>query len=187
METLYRPLFARYPVPNGVVDRRWSHGRHGRERLVPGLELDPGGSADAAFLDGAGFGESHSSELMTRFTYDVEAVAGGVQTLLGRTVLEPLKMIVCLVGAALICWRLLLVSLLIAPLTAFLVRRLAQTLKRANRRAMEEMSQLYTILQETFGGIKVVKAFTMERHERRRLHYNSKKFYSRAMKIARYD
>jgi ATP-binding cassette, subfamily B, bacterial MsbA len=138
-------------------------------------------------LDLAGFGESHSSELMSRFTYDVDGVASGVQTLLGRTVLEPLKMLACLAGAAWICWRLLLVSLLIAPVTAYLVRRLAQSLKRANRRAMEEMSQLYTILQETFGGIKVVKAFTMERYERRRLHYNSKQFYSRAMKIARYD
>jgi subfamily B ATP-binding cassette protein MsbA len=138
-------------------------------------------------LDLAGFGESHSSELMSRFTYDIEGVASGLQTLLGRTVLEPLKMIACLVGAALVCWRLLLVSLLIAPVTAYLVRRLAKSLKRANRRAMEEMSNLYTILQETFGGIKVVKAFTMERYERRRFHYNSKQFYSRAMKIARYD
>ncbi len=138
-------------------------------------------------LDLAGFGESHSSELMSRFTYDVESVSGGVQTLLGRTVREPLKMLACLVGAALICWQLLLVSLLVAPLAAYLISRLGQTLKRANRRAMEDMSQLYTILQESFGGIKVVKAFTMERYERRRLHYNSKQFYRRAMKIARYD
>ena len=138
-------------------------------------------------LDLAGFGESHSSELMSRFTYDVESVAGGVQTLLGRTIREPLKMLACLAGAAWICWRLLLVSLIIAPLAAYLISRLGQTLKRANRRAMEEMSQLYTILQETFGGIKVVKAFTMERHERKRLHQNSKQFYRRAMKIACYD
>ncbi len=138
-------------------------------------------------LDLAGFNESHSSELMTRFTYDIEGVAGGVQALLGRTILEPLKMVACLAGAAYICWRLLLVSLLIAPITAYFVRRLAKSLKRANRRAMEEMSNLYTILQETFGGMKVVKAFTMERYERRRLHYNSKQFYKRAMKIARYD
>jgi ATP-binding cassette, subfamily B, bacterial MsbA len=138
-------------------------------------------------LDLAGFGESHSSELMSRFTYDVESVAGGVQTLLGRTILEPLKMLVCLIGAAWICWRLLVVSLVIAPLAAYLINKLGKTLKRANRRAMEEMTQLYTILQESFGGIKVVKAFTMERYERRRLHYNSKQFFRRAMKIARYD
>jgi subfamily B ATP-binding cassette protein MsbA len=138
-------------------------------------------------LDLAGFGESHSSELMSRFTYDVESVSGGVQTLFGRTVREPLKMLACLIGAAYICWQLLLISLLVMPLAGFLISRLGQSLKRANRRAMEEMTQLYTILQESFGGIKVVKAFTMERYERRRLHINSKQFYRRAMKIARYD
>ena len=138
-------------------------------------------------LDLAGFGESHSSELMSRFTYDVESVSGGVQTLFGRTVREPLKMIACLIGAAYICWQLLLVSLLVMPLAGFLISRLGQSLKRANRRAMEEMTQLYTILQESFGGIKVVKAFTMERYERHRLHVNSKQFYRQAMKIARYD
>ena len=49
------------------------------------------------------------------------------------------------------------------------------------------MTQLYSILGETFANIKIVKAFTIERHERRRFHRNSKEIYRRAMKIARYD
>ena len=106
---------------------------------------------------------------------------------MGRAIVEPLKMLSCLILAAWICWRLLLVSLLVAPLAAYFISRLSKALKRANRKAMEEMSQLYTILQETFGGIKIVKAFTMERYERRRLHENSKQIYRKAMKISRYD
>jgi subfamily B ATP-binding cassette protein MsbA len=46
---------------------------------------------------------------------------------------------------------------------------------------------LYSILGETFENIKIVKAFTSERQERRRFHRNSKEIYRRAMKIARYD
>jgi ATP-binding cassette subfamily B protein/subfamily B ATP-binding cassette protein MsbA len=80
-----------------------------------------------------------------------------------------------------------LVSLIIAPIAGYLITRLAKTLKRANRKALEEMSGLYGILNETFGGIKVVKAFTMERHERLRFHRNSKAFYRKAMKISRFD
>ncbi len=138
-------------------------------------------------MDLAGFGENSSSELMSRFTYDLDSVGGGVQALMGRAIREPLKMLACMVGAAWICWRLLLISLLVAPPAAFLIGRLSKALKRANRRAMEEMSQLYAILQETFGGIKIVKAFTMERYERRRMHENSKELYRKAMKISRYD
>lgn len=138
-------------------------------------------------LDLATFGREGTSDLMSRFTYDMESLGAGLSQLLGKAVREPLKMIVCFAGAAWVCWRLLLLSMIVAPLAAYLVGRLAKLLKRANRRAMEEMSQIYGILEETFNGIKVVKAFTMERSERRRFHESSKNFLRRSMRIARYD
>lgn len=138
-------------------------------------------------MDLASFNESGTSDLLSRFTYDVDNLAGGIQTLFGRAVLEPLKMVVCLALAAYICWQLLFLSLVVAPLAGLLIVFLSRTLKRANRKALEEMSTLYAILAETLGGIKIVKAFTMERHERRRFHAISKKCYGKAMRIAFFD
>jgi ATP-binding cassette, subfamily B, bacterial MsbA len=138
-------------------------------------------------MDLATFTGEGTADLMSRFTHDMQNVAEGLNVLFGKLIREPLKMAACLIGAAWICWRLLLVSLLLAPVAALAIRWLAKTLKRANRRAMEEMSLLYGTLEETFRGIKVVKAFTMERHERGRFHANSKQFYKKSMKIARYD
>lgn len=138
-------------------------------------------------MDLAQFSEDGASDLMSRFTYDMESLSNGLENLFGKAVREPLKMIVCLIGAGLICWRLLLFSLIIAPLCAILVSKLAKALKRANRRAMEEMSQIYNLLTETFDGIKVVKAFTMERYERRRFHEGCKNYFRKAARIARYD
>jgi len=138
-------------------------------------------------MDLATFSSEGTADLMSRFTHDMNSVAGGLEVLFGKLVREPLKMFVCLVGAAWVCWPLLLVSLGFAPLAAFLIRWLARTLKRANRRAMEEMAQLYGTLGETFQGIKVVKAFTMERQERKRFHSNSKEYYRKSMRIVRYD
>ena len=138
-------------------------------------------------MDLATFSRDGTSDLMSRFTFDMENLSAGLSSLLGKAVREPFKMIACLIGAAFICWQLLLLSLVIAPLAAYCIGKLAKTLKRANRKAMEEMSLIYNILEETFQGIKVVKAFTMERHERRRFHQNSKKYYHKAMKIIRYD
>ena len=138
-------------------------------------------------LDLSTFGADHTAGLMARFTNDMSAVTLGISTLIGKTLREPLKMTVCLVGAGMICWRLLLLSLIMAPLAIYLVSRLAASIKRASRRAMEEMTQLYGVLSETFTGIKVVKAFTMERHERQRFHQTSKNYYRRAMRIAKYN
>lgn len=138
-------------------------------------------------LDVATFGNEGVSDLMARFTHDSQNVAMGLKALLGKAVREPLKMAVCLIGAAVISWRLLLLSLLIAPLAAILIRWLAKMLKRANRRAMEEMARLYDNLEEAFRGIKVVKSFTMERQERNRFHLNSKQYFKKSMRIAKYD
>jgi subfamily B ATP-binding cassette protein MsbA len=138
-------------------------------------------------MDMSSFGKARVSELMARFTGDVDAINGGIQTVIGRAVREPLKMIACLVGAALVNWRLLLLSVGVAPAAGFLIARLAKTLKRANRKALKEMSTLYATLSETFIGIRVVKAFTMERQERLRFHRNCKEFFQKAMKISRLD
>ena len=138
-------------------------------------------------LDVTTFDRDGISDLMSRFTHDMEHVATGMKAVFGRLVCEPLKMAACLICAGVICWRLLLLSLVIAPPAAFLIRWLAGTLKRANRRAMEEMALLYNTLEEAFRGIKVVKSFTMERQERTRFHGNSKKYYRKSMRIARYN
>jgi ATP-binding cassette subfamily B protein/subfamily B ATP-binding cassette protein MsbA len=135
----------------------------------------------------ASFGEAKTADLMARFTADMDSLHGGIQTLMGRAVREPLKMLACFIGAAVVSWRLLLVSMLVIPVLVYLISRLAASLKRANRRAMEEITRLYSILGETLTNIKIVKAFTGERQERRRFHRNSKEIYRRAMKISRYD
>lgn len=137
-------------------------------------------------MDLAAFQEDGTSGLMSRMTHDIAAMSYGLRALWGKCVREPLKMIGCLVGAAMICWRLLILTLLVAPLAIFLVRTISRSLKRANRRAMEEMQSLYAVLAESFGGIQVVKAYTMERYERRRVRETSKQLYRKSMRIALY-
>ena len=138
-------------------------------------------------LDLGTLGEDHSSDLMARFTHDMNGVATALNSLYGRSVREPLKMLACLIGASFICWRLLLLSLLAAPLAAVFIGLLARSIKRANRRAMEEMNRMYGVLSEVIGGIDVVKAYTMEQHECRRFEDTSQRYMSRLMKIMTYN
>ena len=119
-------------------------------------------------LDLNTFTNDGSADMMSRFTHDMENVAQGLTALFGKLVREPIKGAACLIGAALVCWQLLVITLIVAPVAGLSIRWLAKTLKRANRRAMEGMAQLYSTLEEVFRGIKVVKAFTMEPQERNR-------------------
>lgn len=138
-------------------------------------------------LDMSSYSHQGRGDLMNRCTSDLEAMSRGVQTLFGLAVREPLKMVACFCGAAYISWRLLLLTIIIAPPSFYLIRRLAKSLKRANRRAMEELSTIYETLTETLSGMKLIKAFTTEDLERRRFGKSAYLYYGRQMRIATYN
>jgi ATP-binding cassette subfamily B protein/subfamily B ATP-binding cassette protein MsbA len=138
-------------------------------------------------MDMSEFGAQRSGTLMARFNVDLAYLSHGLKTLYGPVVREPLKGAVCLVGAGYICWRLLVFSLLIAPVAALLIRTLVRSLKRANRRAMEENTRMMGVLSEAFSGMTTVKAFTMESYERKRFQTTSRGCLRQAMKIMFYD
>jgi ATP-binding cassette subfamily B protein/subfamily B ATP-binding cassette protein MsbA len=138
-------------------------------------------------MDLSGFEQGRTGDLMSRFTNDVHSIAAGIRALYGNSLLEPLKMLACLVGAAFISWRLLVFSLLVTPLPVMLMYRLARAIKRANRRVFEETALFYNRLAQTFTAIQVVKAFTMERWERGRLRAELLRLYRKMMRVATLD
>ncbi len=138
-------------------------------------------------LDMANFTERGRGDLMNRCTSDLNASCLGVQRVFGQAMLEPLKMIVCLVLAAWISWQLLLLTIVTAPLAGYVINWLGRALKRTHRRAMQELSSIYERLSETLGGIKLIKAFTMESAERSKFHQSAKEYFRRQMKIVRYN
>lgn len=138
-------------------------------------------------LDLASFSDQGSAELMTRFTNDMDSVAQGFNTVLSKVIREPLRIITCLGGALWLNWRLTCLALVLVPVSAYCTMRAGKIMKRAVRRSLESMSNIYKILQESFQGIKVVKAFTMERYERRRFFLETKSLYKKSVKVAKID
>src|SRR3954464_8779193 len=138
-------------------------------------------------LDMASFTETGRGDLMNRCTTDLNSITLGVQRIFGQALLEPLKVIVCLSIAAWISWRLLLLTIIIAPLAGYSIHWLGKALKRTHKKAMQELSSIYETLAETMGAIKLIKAFTMESAEQDRFNQSSKQYYRRQMRIAIYS
>jgi ABC-type multidrug transport system fused ATPase/permease subunit len=138
-------------------------------------------------LDLASFSDSGSAELMARFTNDIDSVSQGFNTLLSKMVREPLRIFTCLAGALWINWRLTALTLILVPISAVTTYKVGKVMKRAVRRSLESMSNIYKILQECFQGIKIVKAYTMERAERRRFFQETKKLYKKSVRVAKID
>ncbi len=138
-------------------------------------------------LDLSSFGDQGTAELVSRFTNDMESVGQGLNTLFSKVMREPLRIISCLSIAVWMNWRLTFLALILVPVSAATARRAGATMKRAVRRSLESMSNIYKILQETFQGIVVVKAYTMERRERRRFFLETKSLYKKSVRVAKID
>lgn len=137
-------------------------------------------------LDLATIGQNGTGDLVGRIRGETAAIGSAITTLFGKLLLEPLKMVVCLTGAAFVNWRLLLLSLIICPMAAYLMMRLSKSTKKANKKSMEESAKLMNRLFQALTYIRIVKAFTMENHERNRFRNISKDVYKRGMRIALY-
>lgn len=128
-----------------------------------------------------------TSDLMSRFTYDMTVLSDGLALLGGKVIREPLKALACIVLAFIVCWQLTLLSLLLAPAAVFVFYRIGRQLKRASQRMMESMSRIYKTLEEAFDAAKVVIAFGGAKRHRRQFHRDNKEYFSKAMKIVRID
>ncbi len=138
-------------------------------------------------LDVDQFGEHSTSELMARFTNDMEVLGMGKKTLFGRVIAEPLRALSCIIVACFISWQLTLMFLILVPVALFVLAKVGRLMKRATHRLLERMSSIYKILQESFKGIRVVKAFTMEPYERRRFCTATKDYYHKSMMVVKLD
>jgi ATP-binding cassette, subfamily B, bacterial MsbA len=131
--------------------------------------------------------EGGSAELMSRFTNDMETTGAGLKLLFGRVVGDPLRALASLLVALWISWQLTLLFVLVVPAAVFIITLASKKMKRASRRVLEHMAGLYKILQETFQGLRIVKAFTMEPYERRRFHDAAEAYANRYVKVTRID
>jgi ATP-binding cassette subfamily B protein/subfamily B ATP-binding cassette protein MsbA len=124
---------------------------------------------------------------MARFTNDMDSLGTGIKTLFGKVVAEPLRALACVVLAMCVSWQLTLMFLVLVPIAALILARVGRIMKRATRRLLERMSSIYKILQESFQGIRVVKAFTTEPRERRRFCAATKDYYHKSMLVVNID
>jgi ATP-binding cassette subfamily B protein/subfamily B ATP-binding cassette protein MsbA len=131
--------------------------------------------------------ESGTTQLMSRFTNDTEQLGQALKTLYGRVVVEPFKACACLLLACFISWQLTLIFIVLVPLALLTLTKLSRMMRRAARKLLEHMSDIYKILRETFEGIRVVKAFTMESYERRRFRRATDSYSWKSQRVVNID
>ena len=123
------------------------------------------------------FTESRKGDAISRMTNDLMEVEFSIIGTVEILFKSPIAILVSLATLFYMSWELTLFSIFFLPISGFLISRIAKSLKHAARRGKEELGSLISILEETLGGIAVIKAFHAEEQFDRRFSTSNERFF----------
>lgn len=108
------------------------------------------------------FTEERKGDVMSRMTNDVGEVEASIMSTLDMLFKDPIMILVYLITLFCISWKLTLFVLLLLPFAGWLIGRIGRSLKHASTQGQEQNAEILTQIDETLGGLRVVKAFNAE-------------------------
>ncbi len=108
------------------------------------------------------FNEKRKGDLMSRMTNDVNEVEVSVIGAMEGWIRDPLTIIITLVVLFLISPQLTLFILLLIPVLGLVIGRITRSLKKISLEVANKFGETLSVLDETLGGLRVIKAFGIE-------------------------
>jgi ATP-binding cassette, subfamily B, bacterial MsbA len=114
------------------------------------------------------FTDQRKGDMMSRMSNDMNEIEWCIIGALEGLIKDPLNILILLVTLIFLSPMLSLVMLVLLPVAAFILGRVSKSLKRQSGDAQEQQGLLLSTLDETLGGLRVVKAFNAEKQMRNR-------------------
>lgn len=109
------------------------------------------------------FTEQRKGDIISRMSNDANEVEWSVMSTLEGLIRDPLNILIILVSLVYLSPALSLFLLVLLPLTGFIIGRVSRSLKKQSTASQEQLGTLMSILDETLGGLRVIKAFNAEK------------------------
>ena len=107
--------------------------------------------------------ESRKGNVMSLMTNDLMEVEFSIIGTVEVLFKSPIMLLVSLGTLFVMSWELTLFALIFLPISGYLISRIAKSLKNAAKRGKDRLGDLMSVIEETIGGMRVVKAFNAER------------------------
>ncbi len=143
---LYLSYYVLAPIKNSITTRL-------REELYDKLLQLPIGF----------FTEQRKGDVMSRMTNDIGELEGSVVSTMEGFIKDPLNIIIILGTLIFISPELSLFLLIFLPLTGLIIGRVSRSLKKHSNTAAIMLGEALSVLDETLGGLRVIKAFNAEK------------------------
>jgi ATP-binding cassette, subfamily B, bacterial MsbA len=108
------------------------------------------------------FSEEKKGDLMARISGDVQEIENSVLSALDAILRSPIQIVIYLSVMFFISWQLTIFAIVLLPLSGYFIGLLGRSLRRTSRDAQNRFGSILSIIEETLGGIRIIKAFVAE-------------------------
>ncbi len=115
------------------------------------------------------FNDQKKGDIMSRMTNDLVDVETSVMNLLETLFREPVTIFFFLLYMIILSPQLTLFLLLFLPLSGFIIGRIGRSLKKQSTGVQEKLGTILSTIDETLGGIRIIKAFNAEKKQYNKL------------------
>lgn len=133
------------------------------------------------------FGSQTTGTLMSRVLNDVTVMQEGMISIIIGIFRDGISATALLGVIFYRNWQLAIISFLVIPLAVYPAQKIGKRLKGISRQGQEKMGDISSILQETFSGIKVIKAFNLETRSIEKFKAINLVYYSFMRKAIKYS
>ncbi len=131
------------------------------------------------------FTSERKGDVMARMSGDVAEIENSIMASLDMMFKNPIMILVCLIMMITISWELTLFVFILLPIAGFIMGRVGKRLKRTSLEAQNQWGALMATIEETLGGLRIIKAFNAENKMQKRFHSENYQFYRTSVRIAR--
>lgn len=108
------------------------------------------------------YSEERKGDIMSRAMGDVQEVENSVMSSLSMILKNPVLILVYLTTLMVMNYKLTLFVFVMLPVAGGLIGRIGRSLKKSSRKGQEKMGEIVGTLDETLGGLRIIKAFNAE-------------------------
>lgn len=123
------------------------------------------------------FTNERKGDVMARISGDVQEIEASVMSSLDMLFRNPVMIIVCIVTMIWISWQLTLFVLVLLPVAGLVMGGIGKRLKRRSLKAQQLWGSILSNVEETIGGLRIIKAFNAENRMKASFDSQTQAFY----------
>ena len=130
------------------------------------------------------FSQERKGDIIARMSGDVNEVENSITSSLDLLMKNPILIILYFAALLMTSWELTLFTILVLPGMGWIMGRVGKRLKRRSLEVQERWSNVMSQLEESLGGLRIIKAFIAEEQMKRRFTNTSKGVRDAACKVS---